>query len=305
MRILLTACLLIAVVPGACANARPDCHIGSYRKEAKQFDWHTPFYYDPMATLRADRVPQLAYYPHAEHGLTLFQTQADGTRISTRYEPGYFEMVRDFALLGRLPETYGDAEITRPRQAAPPQSGGVYRLPFADGTQVKVFDDFNTHRPRGRVDIYAIGGRKPYRVVAAASGRIVAIQDGYAEQQSGRAAALCHNNYVWISHPNGEWTNYSHVAHDSVTRKAHLKVGDEVMAGQYIGDEGAVGCAMLEHVHFEVAVPDPSHPIDSGGFLTDNDNGKRELDPRFCGVPGWNAVKGAAYVATSCRTRGR
>jgi hypothetical protein len=114
------------------------------RKEAKEFDWHTPFYYDPMPTLRADRVPQLwivggedyeapsavtsrriksliagglpytlAYYPHAEHGMTLFQTQADGTRVSTRYEPGYFAMIRDFALLGRLPGTYGDAEITR------------------------------------------------------------------------------------------------------------------------------------------------------------------------------------------------
>lgn len=185
--------------------------------------------------------------------------------------------------------------------ATTPQSQGLYRLPFADGTQVKVFDDFTTHRPRGRVDIYAIAGKKPYRVVAAAAGRIVAIQDGYGEQQSGRAAALCHNNYVWIAHPNGEWTNYSHVAHDSVTGKAHLKVGDRVAAGQYIGNEGAVGCAMLHHVHFEVAVPDPAHPIDSGGFLTHNDGGKRELNPRFCGVPGQNAVKGRAYLAAPCR----
>ena len=184
--------------------------------------------------------------------------------------------------------------------AATPRSHGVYRLPFADGTQVKVFDDFTTHRPRGRVDLYAIAGKKPYRVVAAAAGRIVAIQDGYDEQQSGRAAALCHNNYVWIAHPNGEWTNYSHVARGSVTGKAHLEVGDQVAAGQYIGDEGAVGCAMLQHVHFEVAAPDPAHPIDSGGFLTDNDNGKRELNPRFCGVPARNAVKGKAYVAAPC-----
>lgn len=184
--------------------------------------------------------------------------------------------------------------------AATPQSHGLYRLPFADGTQVKVFDDFTTHRPRGRVDLYAIAGKKPYRVVAAAAGRIVAIQDGYGEQQSGRAAALCHNNYVWIAHPNGEWTNYSHVARGSVTGKAHLKIGDQVVAGQYIGDEGAVGCAMLEHVHFEVAAPDPAHPIDSGGFLTDNDNGKRELNPRFCSVAGGDAVKGRTYVAAPC-----
>ena len=188
--------------------------------------------------------------------------------------------------------------------AAPPepaaQSVGQYRLPFADGTSVKVFDDFNTHRPVGRVDLFAVAGERPYRVVAAAAGRIVAIQDSYGEQQSGRAAADCHNNYVWIAHPNGEWTNYSHVARDSVTHKAGLKVGDHVEAGQYLGDEGAVGCAMLEHVHFEVAVPDPKSAIDSGGFLLDNAGGKRERNPRFCGVAGASVVKGRTYRAVAC-----
>jgi murein DD-endopeptidase MepM/ murein hydrolase activator NlpD len=187
---------------------------------------------------------------------------------------------------------------------ATPQSRGRYRLPFADGTVVKVFDDFTTHRPPGRTDLYAIAGTRPYRVVAAAAGRIMAIQDRFGEQQSGRPAAQCHNNYVWIKHPNGEWTNYSHLAHGSVTRKAHLRVGEEVSAGQYLGDEGAVGCAMLNHVHFEVAMPDPAHPIDSGGFLTDNDNGKRERNPRFCGVPGWNAIRTKTYVAVACKKHG-
>ena len=113
---------------------------------AKDFDWHTPFYYDPMSTLRADKTPQLwilggedyeapsaetsrrikaliaagspftlAYYPHAEHGMTLFETQADDTRLSTRYEPGYFALIRDFARLGRLSGAYGEAEITAPK----------------------------------------------------------------------------------------------------------------------------------------------------------------------------------------------
>ena len=106
-----------------------------------------------------------------------------------------------------------------------------YRLPFADGTRVQVFDDFTTHRPVGRVDLFATGGREPYRVVAAAAGRIMAIQDSLREQQSGRAAADCHNNYVWIAHPNGEWTNYSHLAYHSFAEGAKLKVGDQVAAG--------------------------------------------------------------------------
>jgi murein DD-endopeptidase MepM/ murein hydrolase activator NlpD len=181
-----------------------------------------------------------------------------------------------------------------------PASLGVYRLPFSDGTMVKVFDDFSTHRPRGRVDLYAVEGQGPYRVVAAADGRVMAIQDSYGEQQSARAAALCHNNYVWISHENGEWTNYSHLARGSATRKAGLKVGDMVKAGQYIGDEDAVGCAMLKHVHFEVAVPDSNMPIDEGGFLTDNADGKRERNPRFCDVPAQFVTKDAEYRTGPC-----
>jgi len=185
-------------------------------------------------------------------------------------------------------------------QELPSQSQGLYRLPFADGVAVRVFDDFATHRPRGRIDLFAVEGREPYRVVAAADGRIVAIQDGYSEQQSGRAAADCHNNYVWIAHANGEWTNYSHLAHDSVTKGAKLKVGDFVKAGAYLGNEDAIGCAMLKHVHFEVAIPDSKSPIDSGGFLNDNDGEKRERNPRFCGVAGGTVVKGNTYRAAPC-----
>jgi peptidase M23-like protein len=189
------------------------------------------------------------------------------------------------------------APPTKPGEAKP--SNGMYRLPFADGTKVKVFDDFHTHRPVGRTDLFAIDGHEPYRVVAAAAGRIVAVQDSYDEQQSGRAAADCHNNYVWIAHANGEWTNYSHVAKGSVTQKAKLKVGDRVEAGQYIGDEDAIGCAMLKHVHFEVAAPEAGDAIDAGGFLVDNEGGKREREPTFCGVRE-HLVKDAVYTAVAC-----
>jgi murein DD-endopeptidase MepM/ murein hydrolase activator NlpD len=193
---------------------------------------------------------------------------------------------------GGKPERYSPPE--------PPSSTGSYRLPFADGIAVKVFDDFYTHRPIGRTDLFAVGGSGPFRVVAAAAGRIVAIQDSFDEQQSGRAAADCHNNYVWIAHPNGEWTNYSHLAHNSVTVGAKLKVGDPVAAGAYLGDEDAIGCAMLKHVHFEVAVPDAKAPIDTGGFLTDNDGGKRERNPKFCTVTDGVIRKDSIYEAHPC-----
>jgi murein DD-endopeptidase MepM/ murein hydrolase activator NlpD len=199
-----------------------------------------------------------------------------------------------------LSAALGGASLAGTGEQVASPSEGSYRLPYLDGTNVKVFDDFSTHRPQGRVDLFGVDGKRPYRVVAAAAGRIAAIQDGYDEQQTGRAAADCHNNYVWIAHPNGEWSNYSHLAHGSVTGLAKLKVGAEVVAGAYLGNEAAVGCAMLEHVHFEVAVPDPRKPIDAGGFLLDNEGSKRERNPRFCGVTGGVVAKGATYRAVPC-----
>ena len=113
------------------------------REMGPKFNWGTPFHYDPMPTLRAGATPQLwilggrdyeapsaetsrriksliadgrpftlALYPGAEHGMTLFETAPDGERLSTRYAPGYFAMIRDFARDGRLSKAYGDAEIT-------------------------------------------------------------------------------------------------------------------------------------------------------------------------------------------------
>jgi hypothetical protein len=78
------------------------------------------------------------------------------------------------------------------------------------------------------------------------------------------------------------------------------KLFASVSAGDFIGLEAAVGCAMLDHVHFEVAVPDRSAPIDSGGFLLDNEGGKRERSPQFCNVPGGTVVKDATYRAAAC-----
>lgn len=179
-------------------------------------------------------------------------------------------------------------------------SEGRYRLPYADGVKVKVFDDFASHRPVGRIDIFAVETAGPVRVVAAAAGKVVAIEDRYVEKQSGQAAKDCRNNYVWIAHPNGEWTNYGHVAAGSVTEAAGLKVGDQVAAGQVIGIEGSVGCSMLNHVHFEVVTPRAKDALDEQGFLQDNAEGRRERQPRLCGVAADFVRKDATYVAAPC-----
>ncbi len=115
------------------------------REAAKKFDWGTPWRYDPMTALRALDVPQLwvlgeddldapsaetarllgeliaagkpisvAMFPGTEHGMTEYELAADGSRVSTRYSPGYFDILRDYALKGRVGGRYGRARLTRP-----------------------------------------------------------------------------------------------------------------------------------------------------------------------------------------------
>jgi pimeloyl-ACP methyl ester carboxylesterase len=105
----------------------------------------TPFRYDPMPTLRAVEIPQLwilgeddleapsaetsrrvktlivegkpitlALFPHAEHGMTEYEIASNGERVSTRYAPGYFAMMRDFARTGQLSGSYGSSVVVRP-----------------------------------------------------------------------------------------------------------------------------------------------------------------------------------------------
>jgi pimeloyl-ACP methyl ester carboxylesterase len=105
----------------------------------------TPFRYNPMPTLRAVKTPQLwilgeddleapsaetsrrikmliaegkpitlALFAHAEHGMTEYEVAPDGERVSTRYAPGYFAMMRDFARTGQLSGFYGSTAIVEP-----------------------------------------------------------------------------------------------------------------------------------------------------------------------------------------------
>jgi hypothetical protein len=178
-----------------------------------------------------------------------------------------------------------------------PPSNGYYRIPYADGTTVRVSRDNNTHTPRGRYDMSGQGGGT-YKIVAAARGRIVAIEDGFSERQDSDTAPQCNNNYVWIRHPNGEVSKYSHMTKGSTTGKAALSVGDDVRSGQYLGDEGEVGCAGGPHLHFEVGDPretDWYNPV--GGFLRDNTASKRNRVARICGIPNGRFGAGQTYTS--------
>ena len=81
------------------------------------------------------------------------------------------------------------------------------------------------------------------------------------------AIGLCqqYNNYVWIRHPNGEWSKYTHMATGSVTgAPGNLSVGDTVLVGQALGIEADIGRATGRHLHHEVAIP--TNPGDDTPF---------------------------------------
>lgn len=115
------------------------------RERGKAYVFGTPFRYDPMPTLRAVNAAQLwilgeddleapsaetsrriqsliaegrpitlAINPGAEHGMTEYETRPNGERVGTRYSPGYFRMMRDFARSGSLHGKYGSSTITGP-----------------------------------------------------------------------------------------------------------------------------------------------------------------------------------------------
>ena len=115
-------------------------------EQARKLLFHTPFRYEPMPALRASTTAQLwvlggddleapsaetaariksliadgkdytlALYPGAEHGITEYELDAKGERISTRYAPGYFRLMADFIRDGRIRGQYGNATISQPR----------------------------------------------------------------------------------------------------------------------------------------------------------------------------------------------
>ncbi|WP_088889381.1 peptidoglycan DD-metalloendopeptidase family protein [Leptolyngbya ohadii] len=179
-------------------------------------------------------------------------------------------------------------------------SRGVYRIPYDDGTEVRVGSDHNDHSPIGRIDMSGRGS-STYKIVAAAGGWIRFIEDSFSQAQptsTRKPGDACNNNYVWIEHPNGEWTKYSHMSKDSATRKAGLSVGQWVNAGTYLGDEDDVGCANGNHLHFEVAVPRDTNPINPvGGFVNDNGGSERNRIPRICGISNGVFKTGTSYTA--------
>lgn len=168
------------------------------------------------------------------------------------------------------------------------ESEGVYRVPFVNGTSVRISRSAANHAPPGPVDMV---GQGPNNVIVAAETGVVRFI-----QESRSATGGDENNYVWISHPNGEWTKYSHMLENSVALFG-VETNDTVVQGQAIGLQGSVG-TNSPHLHFEVRVPDePASVTPTSDFGAISG---RVRAPRLCDVEGGTFVQGATITADDC-----
>lgn len=191
---------------------------------------------------------------------------------------------------GRVPDSSSDAPMPDLAvDAAPPAPGARLRLPYAGAERDRVqllpvfgFDHDPEDRTRsecldhqGRAFPYCYDGhtgtdfllrggfaamdRADTQVVAAASGRVVAREDGRYDRchagDGGQVTCDGHPiepNFVVLEHANGWQTRYLHLRQGSVP----VQVGDHVRCGDRIGYVGSSGNSSLPHIH--LAVYDPS-----------------------------------------------
>ncbi|MGE0550941.1 MAG: peptidoglycan DD-metalloendopeptidase family protein [Kofleriaceae bacterium] len=235
----------------------------------------------------ADDAPTARIANDIDNGLASIDLDAENS-------PAQVESSDAVTALGTNPVDARTAEsATTVIAAVAPKSQGFYSIPYETGTEVRVTGDHLTHaNVPNRIDMKGVSGG-PYRIVAAASGRVRFVEDSHNVN-----GGCANNNYVWIEHSNGEWTKYSHIAYHTASVSAGLSAGEWVTAGQFLGIESDIGCASGDHLHFEVGVPtDPSDPINPvGGYI----KGTNRV-PKVCGIEGQLYVDGQTYVVPEVR----
>lgn len=169
------------------------------------------------------------------------------------------------AVDGTLPETA--------RVAFPLPAGTWVRT---SGFGMRVHPVTGEYKLHTGVDFAAPSGT---HILAAADGRVA-----FAGPASG------YGHLILIEHTVGEQrvaTGYAHMYADGI----HVKAGDTVAAGQYIGDVGTDGYATGPHLHFEVRPGGAdSSPVNPEPWLSSNGaadvEGSSPLSDAGCGYNG-------------------
>lgn len=173
-------------------------------------------------------------------------------------------------------------------------SKGIYRIPFLELTSVHVDFDHITNCPRGGINMHANGTQSNhYYLVAAADGWIRANSD------NGCADLSC-SNFVWMEHPNGEWTFYQGLSVGSFNDQ--LSYGDWVTAGTLLGEEGFQSSAdSVKGIYFAVVVPvDTDKVAFNAQYGYPLEQWTDKVIPLFCNVSDNLLKYSANYTAISC-----
>jgi murein DD-endopeptidase MepM/ murein hydrolase activator NlpD len=86
-------------------------------------------------------------------------------------------------------------------------------------------------------------------VLAAADGIVTFVKDD--SHIGGPSIEYWHNsNFIVIQHPNGEYSRYDHLAHES----AVVRNGQYIKRGQIIALVGMTGFTYVPHLHFQVFI---------------------------------------------------
>ena len=143
-------------------------------------------------------------------------------------------------------------ESSLPCGGYPDQQASPSVLPWPVGGQFPVMtgncrDDIPTHSGDRR---YAYDFRMPVgTLVTAARGGTVAV---VVEHNSDSDHTFGHENHVFVSHDDGTFTLYFHIAQNG----ALVEEGDLVGQGDPIGisgTSGSIGRDLIPHLHFEAA----------------------------------------------------
>lgn len=123
----------------------------------------------------------------------------------------------------------------------------LYELPFAPGTTQPVSQGYNgrfSHRGALSLDFDMPTGTP----VHAARAGVVAMVEEQFDQGCPSKRCEEYTNEVVILHSDGTFGEYVHLRQNG----AFVEEGDQVEAGQLIGESGATGFANGPHLHFSV-----------------------------------------------------
>jgi murein DD-endopeptidase MepM/ murein hydrolase activator NlpD len=123
----------------------------------------------------------------------------------------------------------------------------VYYLPFAAGAEHELSQGYNgsqSHQGKNALDFDMPEGTI---ITAARAGTVIELVE---KHEAGCPEERCEafDNYVIIYHEDNTLAKYSHLRQNGVL----VELGDEVAAGQPIGESGTTGWAQGPHLHFSV-----------------------------------------------------